>query len=393
VRRYLSVLAFLALAATACGGGGEETAADDAVRVGYITPLTGGYSALGTDNELAVELAVERVNADGGVLGRPIELITRDDQSEPDQAVLAFNDIQSQDPVAVIGSAVSDSAMATIPAVERSGIPYISPTPADEQLDPLRDEVFVVPATAAAYAERALQYFQAEGMTEISVAYSATAYAVAGFLATEELADEYGIEIAAVNEYQQDTTDFGHVFSEMDSVDPDALLFWGTGPPGVTFTQQYASVEAEVPLVMTGAQASHLWLEPAGEAAEGITVLSSIGVVGEHLPEGEQKQVVDEVSAAFTEAHGHAPPQFALDGYSAVMLLVQAIEDAGSTEHADILAALEELTLVTPNGTYSYSDSDHAGIGTEAVSVNTVEDGAFVPVPWAAQQLDADYGG
>ncbi|WP_053617136.1 ABC transporter substrate-binding protein [Nocardiopsis sp. NRRL B-16309] len=392
MRRFLSLITILAVSATACGGGGGDDT-DEAVRVGYITPLTGGYSALGTDNELAVELAVAQVNADGGVLGRQIELITRDDQSEPDQAVLAFNDIQSQDPVAVIGSAVSDSAMATIPAVERAGVPYISPTPADEQLDPLRDEVFVVPATAAAYAERAMQYFQAEGLTEVSVAYSATTYAVAGFLATEELADEYGIDIVAVNEYQQDTTDFGHVFSEVDSVDPQALLFWGTGPPAVTFAQQYESVEADVPLVMTGAQASHLWLEPAGDAAEGVTVLSSIGVVGDHLPEGEQKQVIDEVSAAFSEEHGYAPPQFALDGYSAVQLLVAAIENAGSTEHADILAALEELTLVTPNGTYAYSDSDHAGITTEAISVNTVEDGAFVPVPWAVEQLDAAYGG
>lgn len=392
MRRSLSLSACLVLIATvACGPEGGDS--DAPVRIGYITPLTGDFSALGSDNQLAVELAVEQVNADGGVLGREIELVTRDDQSSPDQSVLAFNDILSQEPVAVIGSAFSDSAMATIPIVERNGVPYLSPTPADEQLDPLREEVFVVPATASAYAERALEYFQAEGLTRVSVAYSATSYAVAGFQATERLADEYGIELVSINEYQQDTTDFGHVFSGLDQEDVDTILFWGTGPPGVTFTQQYAAVESEVPLVVTGSQASHLWLEPAGEAAEGVTVLSSIGVVGEHLPESEQKDVILDAVDAYSQEYGQAPPQFALDGYTCVQLLVAAIEAADSTEPEAILEALEDLTLVTPNGSYSYSPTDHAGIGTEAVSVNKVEDGAFVPVPWATDQFDAAYGG
>ncbi|GAB3722025.1 ABC transporter substrate-binding protein [Nocardiopsis oceani] len=392
MRRFLSFSACLALiAATACGN--EEQNTDEPVVIGYITPLTGDFSNLGTDNELAVELAVQQVNEDGGVLGRDIELETRDDQSSPDQSVLAFNDIQSEEPAAFIGSAFSDSAMATIPAIERSGVPYLSPTPADEQLDPLRDEVFVVPATATAYAERALEYFEAEGMTRVSVAYSATSYAVAGYLAMDELADDYGIDLVQVNEYQQDTTDFGHVFSGLDEEDPDALLFWGTGPPGVTFTQQYDAVDADVPLVVTGSQASHLWLEPAGEATEGVTVLSSIGVVGEHLPESDQKDVILETVEAYSEAYEQEPPQFALDGYTAVQLLVEAIESAGSTEHEDILAALEDLELVTPNGTYTYSETDHAGISTEAISVNQVEDGEFVPVPWSIEQLNATYGG
>lgn len=393
MRRFLAFFVFLTVViGTGCSPGGEGGDSDDPIVVGYITPLTGDYSALGSDNELAVELAVEQINEDGGVLGRPVELLTRDDQSSPDQSVLAFNDLQSEDPVAVIGSAYSDSAMATLPTVERSGIPYISPTPADEQLDPLRDEVFVVPATAAAYAERALEYFSDEGMTRISVAYSATSYAVAGYLAMDELADDHGIDLVAVNEYEQDTTDFGHILTSLDDEEPDALLFWGTGPPGVTFTQQYAAVDADVPLVLTGSQASHLWSEPAGEDAEGVTVLSSIGVVGDHLPDSEQKDAILETVEAFSEEHGYAPPQFAMDGTSSVQLLAAAIEEAGTTEPEAILEALESLTLVTPNGTYAYGPEDHAGITTDAISVNTFEDGEFVPVPWAMEQFASAYG-
>src|SRR5699024_6594936 len=104
VRRFLAFFVFLTVViGTGCspGGGGGDSAVP--IVVGYVATLLGDYSGLGSDNELAVELAVEQINEDGGVLGRPVELLTRDDQSSPDQSVLAFTDLQSEDPVAVIG--------------------------------------------------------------------------------------------------------------------------------------------------------------------------------------------------------------------------------------------------------------------------------------------------
>ncbi|MFI6577852.1 ABC transporter substrate-binding protein [Nocardiopsis sp. NPDC050513] len=397
MRGPLAPLACLALLATAaCGAGQEDDGGDGAVGavlVGYIAPLTGDYSALGTDGHRAVELAVAEVNAAGGVLGREIELITRDDRSSPDQSVQAFNDIIDRDPVAVIGSTVSDSAMATLPSVEMSGIPYLSPTPADEQLTPVRDNVFVVTSTTSAYARRALEYFQDTGVTRVSVAYSATSYAIAGFLAMEDMAEEHGVELVAAHEYEHATADFHDVIAAVEDDAPDAFFFWGTGAPGVAFAQQYAAVGADVPLVMSGAQASGLWLEPVGEAAEGVTVLSSISVVGEHLPDGEQRVVSTAAAEAFAEEHGYSPPQFAGDGYTAVTLLVAAIEKAGSTEHTSVRTALEGLDLTTPIGPVAYAPNDHAGLTTDAISVNTVEDGAFVPVPSAVARFEEAYGG
>jgi branched-chain amino acid transport system substrate-binding protein len=395
VRRPLPVLAGLALlAATACDDGANNDAADtdEPITVGYITPLTGDFSPLGTDNELAVELAVQQINDDGGVLGRELELITHDDQSNPDQAVLAFNDLMDDEPAAIIGSAFSNSAMALLEQVEREQIPYISPTPADEQVDPVRDHVFVVPALAGHYAERALEYFADEGMTSIAVAYSETSYGIAGYEALEAAADDFGIELEVVEEFEQDTTDYGHILADVESADVDATLFWGTGPPGVIFAEQYAGAELDTPLVVTGSQASPLWTEPAGDAAEGVTVLSALGVVGEHLPEGEHRDVITEMSQAFEDEHGYPPPQFAQDGYSAVMVLVAAIEEADSADRADIRDALEDLSLVTPNGTFNYSETDHSGLSTDAIAVNTVEDGEFVPTEWTLEQFDIVYG-
>jgi branched-chain amino acid transport system substrate-binding protein len=177
------------------------------------------------------------------------------------------------------------------------------------------------------------------------------------------------------------------VFAHVRSSGAQALTVWATGAPAVALTKQYASAGLGLPLMLTGAQASKLFLDPAGSAAEGVTVASSIGVVGAHLPDGPQKDAVAELATAFAERHGYPPPQFAQDGYSGVKLLVAAIEKAGGVDREKVRDALEGLTLLTPNGTYAYSATDHSGLKPDFISINTVRGGAFVPTEWAKSQL------
>jgi branched-chain amino acid transport system substrate-binding protein len=390
VRRTAISAAALALAFATAGCGGDSSGGDGEgpIKVGQIVSLTGNYAPLGTENEKSVALAVEQVNAAGGVLGRKIELLVRDDKSQPDQSVLAFNDLKGKDVTAVIGSPFSNSALATIPLVDREKIPYISLTPADEQVNPVHPYVFVVPATSATYADRILQYLKAQNITKVAVAYDGkSSYAKAGFNGTKSKATEYGVTLTATPEFQTTTTEFSAVFNQVRSTGAQALIVWATGPPGVALAKQYATTGLKVPVVFTGAQASKLWLEPVGAAAEGAVVASSIGVVGSSLPAGAQKQAIDELAGPFQSKHGYAPPQFAQDGYTGVKLLVAAIQKAGSTDPAKIQSALEGLTATTPNGTYTYSATDHAGLKADFISINTVKGGAFVPTEWASQQL------
>jgi branched-chain amino acid transport system substrate-binding protein len=387
VRRLAMSLAALSLVAAACGDD-TATSSDEPITIGQIVSLTGNYSPLGSENKKSVELAVEKVNRDGGVLGRKLEVVVKDDKSQPDQSVLAFNDLRGDDVSAVIGSPFSNSALATIPSVDRAEIPYLSLTPADEQVKPLHPYVFVVPALSSLYAERILQYLEATGVSTVAVAHDTrSSYAVAGYNGMKDKAAEYGVKIAVSEEFQTDATEFGALFGHVRSAAPQALVVWATGAPAVALTKQYASAGLNIPLVMTGAQASKLFLDPVGPAAEGVTVASSIGVVGDHLPAGKQKDAIEELTSSFSEKYGYAPPQFAQDGYSAVKLLVAAIEKAGSTEPEQIRDALESLTLVTPNGDYHYSKDNHAGLGPEFIAINTVTQGAFKPTEWSSEQL------
>jgi branched-chain amino acid transport system substrate-binding protein len=390
----------LLLATVACKTGsksGTETqaapsasadAASQTIQVGLIASLTGKFSALGSEDKKAVELAIEQANAKGGILGKKIALLSRDDQTQPDKSVLAYGELKAANVVAVIGSAFSNSALATIPAADRDGVPYLSLTPAEEQVQPIKPFVFVIPALSNAYAERYLEYMQAQKIKKIAVAHDTKgAYAVAGYNATVSLAPRYGVEIVKDEVFESATSDFSPIFTHLKGSGAQAFVFWGTGPSGVTVTKQYAAANVKIPLFMTPSQASKLWLEPVGAAGEGVSVLSAIGVVGEYLPDGPQKRVIAEMATPFQQKYGYPPPQFAQDGYSACLLLFEAIKRAGSIKRDEIQKALENLTLLTPNGRYQYSPKDHSGLTRDFISVNVVQGGKLVPTPWAKEQL------
>lgn len=372
------------------GSTGDPATAEEPIRIGLIASLTGKFSALGSEDKKAVELAVERINAAGGLLGRKVELITRDDQTLPDKSVLAFSDIKERDVVAVIGSPFSNSALATIPLAERDEIPYLSLTPAEEQVEPIKRYVFVIPALSTTYAERYLEYMQSQKIERIAVAHDTKgAYAVSGYKATVALAPKYGVSIVKDEVFEMTTSDFSPLFTHIRGSGAQAFLFWGTGPSGVTLTKQYEAAKLDVPLFVTASQASKLWLEPVGTAGEGVTVMSSIGVVGEHLPDGMLKKVIDEMAVPFQQRFGYSPPQFAQDGYSACLLLFEAIRKAGSADRKRVQQALETMTLWTPNGKYRFSPTDHSGLTRDFVAINVVKDGKFVPTEWSSEKLAA----
>ncbi|TDD56223.1 ABC transporter substrate-binding protein [Nonomuraea terrae] len=389
MRRLLPSLAALLVALTACAGdgGGGGSGAQDPIRVGLIVSLTGNYTPLGSEDKKAVELAVEQVNAQGGLLGRRVELITRDDKTAPDQGIVAYNQIKGEID-ALIGPVFSNAALAVEPLAQRDRMPYLSLAPAQEQVEPIKSYIFVTPALSSMYAERYLQYIQAEGIRTIAVAWdSKSAYSVSGHESMVELAAEYGVTIAVDEPYETTTSDFSALFQHVRDSQAEALVFWGSGAPGVTAAKQYVASGLETPLFLTGSQASTLWLEPMGKDAEGMIVQSAIGVVGEHLPAGRQKEVIEQMAAPFEQKHGYPPPQFAQDGYSASLLLFEAIRKAGSTDKTKIQQALETMDLITPNGRFRYSPTDHSGLSPEYISINTVRNGAFVPTEWAKEQL------
>ena len=117
---------------------------------------------------------------------------------------------------------------------------------------------------------------------------------------------------------------------------------------------------------------------------------SSIAVPGRELPAGPIKDLIDAFADPWVEANGSYPPQFAFDGTTGLQLLVAAIEEAGSADREKVRDALEELDVLTPTGRFSFSSSDHAGLGTDAVAIVTVTDGDFKATDYSLARFQTD---
>jgi len=393
IGRVAAVTTFVVLVASAaagCGSSGSSGGGDSGpIKLGQLASLTGNYAPLGTNDKLGAAQAVKEINDAGGLLGgRQLELAVKDDGSAPDQAVIAFNNLASSGVAAMVGSSFSNSSLAVIPLAERQKVTYVSTAASDEQVDPVRPYTFMTPPTAGAVAEQLLKYFKAQGMTKMAVAVDTkNAFAVTGWKKMSDLAGKYGVEFVTQETFETSTTDFSAVFTHVRGTSAQGLMVWTTGAPAVTITKQFATAGLKMGLVMSHAEASTLYTQPSGVAANGVTVASSLGVVGPDLPDSTVKTITQKMAQPFQQANGYYPPQFGLDGYNAVQIIAAGITKAGSIDSAKIQKAVEGLSLVSTQGEYKFSPKDHSGLTSDDVVISVVKDGNFVPTPWSKLEL------
>ncbi len=393
MRRSLSLTAVSAaalLTLAACGGGSGGDEGSSPVKIGQIASLTGNYTPLGQNDKLGAAQAVKEINDAGGVLdGRQLQITVKDDKTDPNQAVIAYKDLVSSGSVAVVGSSFSNSSLAVEPLTDRQKVVYVSTAAADEQVEPIHDYLFMTPPTAGAVAEQLLRYFKAQGMTKMAVAYDTDqAFAQTGWKKMSKMAGKYGITFVKKETFETSATNFSSVLTHIRGSDAQGLMVWATGSPAVIITKQFAAAGLDIPLVMSHAEASTLYTKPAGKAANGVIVPSSLGVVGPQLPDSKVKTVAVKMAKTFQKKNGYYPPQFALDGYNAVKLIAAAIDKAGSTDPEKIQDAMENLSLETPEGVYNYSGDNHSGLTVDDVAITVVKGGDFTLTDWSKKQLD-----
>jgi branched-chain amino acid transport system substrate-binding protein len=370
----------------ASSGGGRS----DPIILGQIASLTGNYTPLGSNDKLGAAQAVAEINSAGGLLGgRPLKIVLKDDKTQPNQAVTDYNDLVSKNVAAVVGSSFSNSSLAIIPIAQRKMIPYVSTAASDPQVHPVHSYAFMTPPTAGSVAEQLLRYFKSKGMTKMAIGYATDqAFGKTGEQDMTKMASKYGIKFVDTETFESSTTNFSPVLTHVRSSGAYGMMVWATGAPAVIITKQFASAGLKMPLVMSHAEASTLYTKPAGSAAKGVIVASSLAVVGPDLPSSKVKKTVLAMAKPFQKANKYYPPQFAFDGYCAVKLIAAAITQAKSADPSKIDQALNHLTQATPEGTYHYTSDDHSGLTVDDVAITRVQaNGSFKPTKWSSQQL------
>jgi branched-chain amino acid transport system substrate-binding protein len=353
-------------------------ATQEPIRIGSFLAVTGPAAFLGEPERKTLELYVDRINAEGGVLDQPLELVVYDTGMNAKDAVTFVKRLIEQDQVdALIGGTTTGETMAVVKLVEEAGLPFISLAGASVVVDPVQKWVFKTPHTDRMAIDKIYQDMRREGIAAIGLIGGSGGFDQSCIANAEELAPEHGIEIKANETYGAGDTDMTPQLTKIKNAGVDAVLFCGFGAASTIVTKNYAQLGIEEPLYHNHGSCSKQFIDGAGAAAEGVRLPCAALLVADQLPgDDPQKAVAQAYADAYTEATGEDVSTFGGHAYDALLLLVHALERAGSKEPSAVRDALEATDgLVGVDGIFTMSPEDHMGLGLESFKMLAVEDG------------------
>ncbi|MDI7862783.1 ABC transporter substrate-binding protein [Rhizobiaceae bacterium n13] len=377
-RRVLHAAALAALSLTVF----SPAIAADPIKIGSVVSATGSTAFLGDPEAKTLKLMADQINAKGGVLGRPIELILYDDSGDANKArTFATRLVEDDEVVAVVGGTSTGATMAMIPVFEDAEIPFVSLAGAIEIVDPVRPYVFKTPHTDKTACQKIFEDMKGRGIAKIGMISGTDGFGKSMRKQCLGVVGDYGIEVIADESYGPTDADMTPQLNKIKNTDGiQAVINPGFGQGPAIVTRNYAQLGMTTPLYQSHGVASKSFVELAGPAAEGVRLPAPALLIADKLSDDDrQKAVVTEYKKAYEAATGEPVSTFGGYAYDGLGLLVAAIEKAGSDDSSDIRDALEGTKAhVGVTGIYTMSEEDHLGLGTESFRLLRIEKGDWV---------------
>tara|TARA_R110002020_G_scaffold184947_2_gene382341 strand:- start:54908 stop:56056 length:1149 start_codon:yes stop_codon:yes gene_type:complete len=378
----VALRSLLFLTAIIMASTGVSRAQQDPIRIGSFLSVTGQGAFLGDPSKKVLEHFIEQRNADGGVLGRPIELILYDSRTDAKEAVNFVRRLTTQDGVnLIIGGNTTGESMAVIPFVEQAGIPFISLGGGSVIIDPVKPLVFKTVHTDRISVQSILEHAAATNRSRVAVLSGPGGFDQSCRTNLLDLVGQYKIDLVADEQHGSGDTDMTAQMTNIRRSAPELLIYCGFGAPTSIVAKNHKQLIPELPLYMTVGAASQDFIDGADGAAEGVFVTGSAVMVADHLAEDDPQAAVSTTFVnSYKAAFGAEPSSFAGHAYDALLLALDSIERAGSTDPEAIRTAIESTTgLPGINGIYEMSANDHMGLGPQSLILTRVESGRFVP--------------
>ena len=354
--------------------------AADPIRIGAFLSASGPAAFLGDPEKKVLELYVDKINAAGGINGRPLELIVYDDGGRADKALSFAKRLLSNDRVDVIvGGSTTATTMASVKLIERAGVPFISLAGAVVIIDPVKKWVFKTAHTDRMAAEKVMQDMKKRGLSRLALLSESSGFGKSGRTQTLLAAELMGIEIVADETYGPKDTDVTAQLTNIKgNADAEALLVFGFGQGPAIVTKNYRQLGMTTPLYQSHGVASRAFLDLTGDAAEGMRLPVTGVLIADQLPAGPQRAVLEDFIAEYSAKYGSEPSAFAGHAYDGLYLMVEAIKRAGTSDKASVRDALEATQgFIGITGEFNFSASDHMGLSLDAFHMVEVRDGAW----------------
>ena len=372
------------VAGTALALGALGAFAADPIKIGSVLSVTGPAAFLGDPELKTLQLYVDDLNKKGGVLGRPLQLVHYDDGSDANKANGFTKRLIEDDKVDVlVGGTTTGATMSSVPLAEKAGIPFISLAGAVVIVEPVKKFVFKTPHTDRMAAEKVFEDMKKRGLTKVALLSETSGFGASGKKETEGVAAKYGITLVANETYGPKDTDMSPQLTKIKTAPGvQAVFVFGLGQGPAIVTKNYKQLGITLPLYQSHGVASDEFLKLAGPAAEGVRLPSPAQLIPEKLPANDpQKPIVTAYDKAYKAAYKTDVSTFGGYAYDGLMLAVDAIKRAGSTDKAKVRDALEATKgFVATSGTFNMSPTDHMGLDLSAFRLLEVKGGDWTIV-------------
>jgi branched-chain amino acid transport system substrate-binding protein len=344
--------------------------AAEPIRIGAIFSVTGPASFLGEPERITAKMLEEDINKSGGVLGRKVEIIVYDDETDATKAVTAVDRLIKKDKVvAIIGPSTSGNTLAIMPKVEEAKIPLVSCAAAKKITQPARPYVFKVVPSDILAVKKIFQHLKKAGISRIAILTASDGYGAGGREDIKELAPQMGITLVADEVYGPKDTDMTAQLTKIKGIAAQAIVCWGTNPGPAVIARNRVQLGIKTPLYMSSGVASKKFIELAGAAnAEGILLPAGRLIVCEQVQASQpQKKVLTSYTKEYEAACKQPVSTFGGHAYDAIRVLELAMKNAKSAEPAAIRDALEKIKGYQGTaGEFNFSADDHAGLTEDA---------------------------
>lgn len=369
-------LAAMAFASTAMAA----HAAQPPIRIGAIISATGPATFLGDPELKTLKLYVDKINQEGGVLNRKLELIDYDDGSDASKANSFAKRLIYDDKVDAMIVGTTGSTMAAIPLAQKAHVPLMSLGGAIAITEPVKKWVFKTPQTDRMAAEKVFQDMKNRGITHIALLSEASGFGQSGKKESEAIAGKYGISIIENEVYNPKDTDMSPQLTKIrGDAKVQAVFIFGLGQGPVIATRNYRQLGIKLPLYQSHGVASDQFIKLAGDAANGVRLPSPALIVADQLPGNDaQKPVVNAYIQAYKARYNENVSTFGSYAYDGLMILTDALKRAGSTDKDKFRDAIESTHgYVGTTGVFNVTAKDHTGLDLSAFKLLEIRNGQW----------------
>ena len=358
----------MVLAMTACGGEKTPTPNQDeteTIRIGGIGPLSGGYANYGFSVKNGAQLAVDEINAAGGINGKQVELSYQDSQADPESAVNAYGKLMDWGMQVSLGGVLSGETASIVAAAREDNIMLITPSGSADKCIDGNSRAFRVCFYDSFQGAAAAQYIKNNNMVDtVGILYQSDIdYSVGLYNAFVEECGKSGITIAETQTFTDATkTDF--------STQINALVNSGVK---LVFIPFYAEEASTFLTQARGKFADDVYFFGAdgldgilGKVEQDPTIANNVLMLTPFAADDPAENVQAFVKA-YQAAYNATPDQFAADAYDAVYVIKAAVEKAGTTDGDAMAAAMASLEVTGVTGTMTWNADGNTNKNASAI--------------------------